>query len=77
MEKEGTKSHCSPQPDWPLEAETELVRKNLEGCLRGPHPPRPLVPPIYTSSTFELESVKEGEVLSNTSSKVHARREKY
>lgn len=64
------KTYSSPQVDWKLEAETELVRKNLEQCMRGSNPPRPVIPPIYTSSTYELESVEEGKVLSNTSAKV-------
>ena len=58
------------KPDWQLSIETELVRCNLQGSLRGDHPPRPLVPPIYNSSTYELENVKEGEVLTSTASKV-------
>ena len=58
------------RPDWELSVETELVRCNLHSALRGDHPPRPLVPPIYNASTYQLENVKEGEVLSNTASKV-------
>ncbi len=57
-------------PGWKLSVETEMVRSNLKFALRGNHPPRPLVPPIYNSSTYELEDVREGEELSNTSSKV-------
>lgn len=59
-----------PDVGWKLSVETEMVRSNLKFALRGDHPPTPLVPPIYNSSTFELENVKEGEVLSNTASKV-------
>lgn len=47
-----------------------MVRSNLKFALRGDHPPRPLVPPIYNSSSYELEDVREGEELSNTASKV-------
>lgn len=57
------------RPDWQLSVETELVRCNFKASLRGDHPPTPLVPPIYNSSTYELENVKEGEELSNTASK--------
>ena len=59
-----------PNPGWKLSVETEMVRSNLKFALRGDHPPRPLVPPIYNSSSYELEDVREGEELSNTASKV-------
>ena len=46
-------------PGWKLAPETELVRRNYEESLRGV--PRPLVPPIFASSTYVLENAKEGE----------------
>ena len=57
-------------PDWGLATETELVRRNYEESLRGSHEPRPLVPPIFASSTFVLESAKEGEEIANTAGAV-------
>lgn len=53
-------------PDWELRTETVLVRRNYEECMRGTRAPRPLVPPIYASSTYVLESAEAGEVLSNS-----------
>ena len=50
-------------PGWKLAPETELVRRNYEESLRGV--PRPLVPPIFASSTYVLENAKEGEELSS------------
>lgn len=52
-------------PAWKLAPETELVRRNYEESLRGSHEPRPLVPPIFASSTYVLENAKEGEELSS------------
>ena len=57
-------------PDWELATETELVRRHYEESLRGSHEPRPLVPPIFASSTYVLESVREGEEIANTSGAV-------
>ena len=57
-------------PDWQLEVETELVRKNLAECMRGSHEPRPLMPAIYTSATYLLESCKEGDELSGNDAAV-------
>lgn len=50
--------------DWELDLETVLVKRNLDDATKGSHEPRPLVTPIYTSSTYLLESAKEGEMLS-------------
>ena len=55
-------------PDWEMAVETELVRRNMEECLKGE--PRPMVPPIHTSSTFLMKDTKEGEVLSGNKAKV-------
>ena len=57
-------------PAWKLAPETELVRRNYEESRRGSHEPRPLVPPIFASSTYVLESAKEGEELSSTDAAV-------
>ena len=57
-------------PDWEMGVETELVRRNLEECMRGGHEPRPMVPAIHPSSTFLLQDSKEGEVLSGNKAKV-------
>ena len=57
-------------PDWELKTETVLVRRNYEECLRGTHVPRPLVPPIYASSTYVLDSAKAGEELSDSNAAV-------
>lgn len=57
-------------PGWELDVETELVRRNLDEAIKGSHDPRPLITPIYNSSTYVLESAKEGEVLSNSQAKV-------
>ena len=57
-------------PDWELDVETVLVRRNWDEATKGTHEPRPLVTPLYTSSTYVLESAKEGEVLSGTQAKV-------
>lgn len=57
-------------PEWKLAPETELVRRNYEESLRGSHEPRPLVPPIFASSTYVLENVKEGEEIANTAGAV-------
>ena len=59
-------------PDWELRTETVLVRRNYEECMRGTRAPRPLVPPIYASSTYVLESAEAGEVLSNSNAAVSA-----
>lgn len=45
--------------------QTKLVLHKAD-CTRGPHAPRPLVTPIYNSSTYILESAEEGKTLSNT-----------
>ena len=58
------------RPDWEMAVETEIVRRNLEECLKGDHEPRPMVPPIHPSSTFLLQDSKEGEVLSGNKAKV-------
>ena len=65
----------SQHADWPLHVDTKLVNGDWEAALRGArvpggHPPRPLVAPIFATSTYRLESAKEGEVLSNTLAKV-------
>lgn len=60
----------SHTPEWELGPDTVLVRRNLEGALKGSHEPRPLVTPIYNSSTYLLESAKEGEILSMSHAKV-------
>ena len=65
---EGARPH--KRPDWELAVETELVRRNLDECMKGSHEPRPMVPAIYSSSTFALEDSKEGEVLSGNKAKV-------
>ena len=57
-------------PDWEMAVETEIVRRNLEECMKGDHEPRPMVPAIHPSSTFLLEDSKEGEVLSGNKAKV-------
>ena len=57
-------------PDWEMAMETELVRRNLEECLKGNHEPRPMVPAIHPSSTFLLQDTKEGEELSGNKAKV-------
>ena len=49
--------------------QTKLVLHKAD-CIRGPHAPRPLVTPIYNSSTYILESAEEGKTLSNTDTKV-------
>ena len=67
----------SQYADWPLHVDTKLVNSDWEAALRGarvpgghPRPPRPLAAPIFATSTYRLESAKEGEVLSNTLAKV-------
>lgn len=57
-------------PGWELGVETVLVKRNLEKSTKGTHDPRPLVTPIYNSSTYVLESAKEGELLSMSHAKV-------
>ncbi len=57
--------------DWELDLETVLVKRNLDDATKGSHEPRPLVTPIYTSSTYLLESAKEGEMLSMNHAKVN------
>ena len=57
-------------PDWEMAVETEIVRRNLEECMKGDHEPRPMVPAIHPSSTFLLQDSKEGEVLSGNKAKV-------
>ena len=57
-------------PGWELDLETVLVRRNLDETTKGSHEPRPLITPIYNSSTYVLESAKEGEMLSNSQAKV-------
>ena len=59
-------------PGWKLAPETELVRRNYEESLRGV--PRPLVPPIFASSTYVLENAKEGEELSSNEGAVSCNR---
>ena len=59
-------------PDWEMAVETEIVRRNLEECMKGDREPRPMVPAIYPSSTFVLQDSKEGEVLSGNKAKVLA-----
>jgi hypothetical protein len=63
-------SQQSCNPGWELELETVLVKRNLKEATKGSHEPRPLVTPIYTSSTYLLESAKEGEALSMNHAKV-------
>ena len=58
-------------PDWEMAVETELVRRNMEECMRGDHEPRPMVPAIHLSSTFLMQDSKEGEVLSGNKAKVN------
>ncbi len=70
MSSEGKK--LSGSPGWDLGVETMLVKRNLEASTKGTHEPRPLVTPIYNSSTYVLESAKEGEVLSMNHFKVLA-----
>ena len=63
----------SQDADWILHVDTELVTSDWEASLRGgrgAHPPRPLAAPIFASSTYRLESAKEGEELSNTLAEV-------
>ena len=60
-----------PRANWALQAETELVGSDWEAALRGgagahARAPRPLAAPIFVSSTYHLESAKEGKVLCNT-----------
>ena len=62
----------SHSPNWELEVDTILVRRNLQVTMKGSHEPRPLVTPIYTSSTYVLESAEEGKTLSSNLSKVCA-----
>ena len=69
---EGSRSHNCKRPDWELAVETELVRRNLDECMKGSHEPRPVMPAIYPSSTFVLEDSKEGEVLCGNKAKVTA-----
>ena len=57
-------------PDWELGLETVLVRRNLDEAIKGSHEPRPLITPIYNSSTYVLDSAKEGELLSMSQAKV-------
>ena len=57
-------------PGWDVGVETMLVKRNLAASTKGSHEPRPLVTPIYNSSTYLLESAKEGEMLSMSHSKV-------
>ena len=64
---EETSTHT---PGWELDLETVLVRRNLDETTKGSHEPRPLITPIYNSSTYVLESAKEGELLSNSQAKV-------
>lgn len=63
---------ASQEEEWRLGVETELVLSDWEEAMRGGtrHPPRPLATPIFASSTYRLESAKEGEVLSNTQAAV-------
>ena len=56
--------------EWELDLETVLVKRNLKEATKGSHQPRPLVTPIYNSSTYLLESSKEGETLSMNHAKV-------
>ena len=58
-------------PDWEMAVETEIVRRNLDECMKGDHEPRPMVPAIYPSSTFQLQDSKKGEVLSGNKAKVY------
>lgn len=58
------------EPGWDVGIETVLVKRNLTASTKGKHEPRPLVTPIYNSSTYVLESAKEGEVLSMNHAKV-------
>ena len=58
------------ESEWELSKETVLVKRNISESTRGEHEPRPLVTPIYTSSTYVFESAREGEILSNTMGKV-------
>ena len=58
-----------PCANWALQADTKLVGSDWEAALRGSagaHAPRPLAAPIFVSSTYRLESAKEGKVLCNT-----------
>ena len=57
-------------PDWEMAVETELVRRNLDECMRGEHEPWPMVPAIHPSSTFLMQDSKEGEILSGNKAKV-------
>ena len=66
------KKSSATSPGWELGVETMLVKRNLEASTKGMHEPRPLVTPIYNSSTYILESAKEGELLSMNHSKVSA-----
>ena len=70
VEAKDERSWKMTPPDWGLATETELVRRNYEESLRGSHEPRPLVPPIFASSTYVLESAKEGEEIANTAGAV-------
>ena len=70
VEAKDARSWKMAPPDWGLATETELVRRNYEESLRGSHEPRPLVPPIFASSTYVLESAKEGEEIANTAGAV-------
>ena len=70
VEAKDARSWKMASPDWGLATETELVRRNYEESLRGSHEPRPLVPPIFASSTYVLESAKEGEEIANTAGAV-------
>lgn len=61
--------------DWTLHVDTELVNSDWEASIRGgrgTHPPRSLTAPIFSASTFRLESAGEGEYLSNTLAKVNS-----
>ncbi len=55
---------------WDFEEETVLLKRNLDEAIRGAHPPRPLVVPIYNSSTYLFENAEEGRELSMNHSEV-------
>ena len=55
---------------WELGEDTLLVKRNLDEATRGSHAPRPLVVPIYNSSTYLFENAEEGKELSMNHSNV-------
>ena len=66
MDRDGLGAAAS----WQLEEETILSKRNLDEAVKGSHAPRPVVVPIYNSSTYLCESAEEGKELSMNQSEV-------